>query len=104
MCEQVLWTSGQVNNYGDSHGFESHRYLSIGTFDKRISQFRHYSRRFESCRNKFTYSGPFDKWFKSTPFHGVVTGSNPVGVIRKMKWSSIVALYERFDSVGMVHM
>lgn len=30
--------------------------------------------------NSNTY-GPFDKRFKSTPFHGVVTGSNPVGVI-----------------------
>ena len=22
---------------------------------------------------------PIDKWFKSSPFHGEVTGSNPVG-------------------------
>ena len=27
------------------------------------------------------FLGPFDKWFKSTPFHGVVTGSNPIGGI-----------------------
>ena len=35
-------------------------------------------------QNKFfdileTKNAPIDKWFKSLPFHGRVTGSNPVG-------------------------
>jgi len=39
-------------------------------------------------QNKFfdileTKNAPIDKWFKSLPFHGRVTGSNPVGSTKK---------------------
>lgn len=33
--------------------------------------------------------GPVDKWFKSSPFHGGVVGSNPAGVIWILDFNSI---------------
>ena len=38
-----------------------------------------------SERNKMLPHRPFDKWSKSLPFHGKVTGSNPVWVTEQLQ-------------------
>ena len=38
-----------------------------------------------SERNKMLPQRPFDKWSKSLPFHGKVTGSNPVWVTEQLQ-------------------
>ena len=44
-----------------------------------------------STKTPQALNGPFDKWFKSSPFHGGVTGSNPVRTTKK----AIVSQFEK---------